>query len=55
MRLPKAKKRKLITKKFVGIARKVRESFEEEAQYLREKRLQHEDYIPSHTPFFSSK
>lgn len=49
MTLPKAKKRKIISEKeFVEIARKVKESFKEQAEYLDQRKLKHGDTISSH-------
>lgn len=46
--LPKPKKIKLIdVKEFVKNAKKVRESFEEEAKYIREKRLKYGNNLSS--------
>ncbi len=54
MRLPKAKKKKLINEKeFVKNAKKVQESFEEEIKYLYEKKLKNEDTLSSHTHLLS--
>lgn len=45
--LPKPKKIKLINvKEFVKNAKKVRVSFEEEAKYMREKRMKYGDNLP---------
>lgn len=50
MTLPRPKKRKLINRaKFVKLAKKVKESFEEELKYLREKKLKNEAFISSNT------
>ncbi len=49
MTLPKAKSKKLIKEAtFINVAKKVKKSFEEEARYLREKKLKNGDNISSH-------
>ena len=54
MSLPKAKSKKLIKEKeFVENARKVQESFEEEARYIFEKKVKNGDKISSHSYSFS--
>lgn len=46
MTLPRPKKIKLIkSKEFAEAAKKARESFEEQAKYLRERRLENEDNL----------
>ncbi len=46
MTLPKVKSKKLISiKEFVKTANKVKKSFEEEEEYLREKRLKNEYHL----------
>ncbi len=49
MSLPKPKTKKLLGKKFIELAKKVRKGFEEQEKYLREKRAQDEYSIFSHT------
>jgi hypothetical protein len=50
MSLPVAKSKKLIKEKeFVKIAKKVQESFEEEARYVYEKKIKNGDKISSHS------
>jgi hypothetical protein len=48
--LPKVKKRKLInTKELAKVAKKVRESFKEEAEYMLKKKLEDGDNLQSST------
>ncbi|MCL5970145.1 MAG: hypothetical protein M1450_01415 [Patescibacteria group bacterium] len=48
MTLPQPKTKKLIkSKEFAEAAKKVRESFEEEARFLREKKIKDGDYLSS--------
>lgn len=50
MSLPIAKHKKLIKEKeFVKVAKKVHESFEQEREYLYEKKLKHGHHISSRT------
>ncbi len=54
MSLPKVKDRKLIKiKEFVVIAKKVRESMDEELRYLHDKKMKNGDNISSRTVNFS--
>ena len=54
MSLPVAKHKKLIKEKeFVEVAKKVSESFEQEKEYLYEKKLKHGHHLPSRTYTFS--
>lgn len=54
MSLPQAKIKKLIKEKeFVKNAKKVQKIFEEEAKYLREKKIKYGDTLSSHTYPFS--
>ncbi|MBI2029792.1 hypothetical protein HYT02_05220 [Candidatus Gottesmanbacteria bacterium] len=49
MTLPKVKKKKLIKKDFIELAKKVQKSFEEEAKYLIEKREKNGDILSIRT------
>ncbi len=54
MSLPTVKNKKLIKEKeFVENAKKVQKSFEEEAKYLRDKKLKYGDNLSSHIYPFS--
>lgn len=54
MSLPVAKHKKLIKEKeFVKVANKVKESFEQEREYLYEKKMKHGHHISSRTYSFS--
>ncbi len=53
MSLPVAKHKKLIEiKKIVQVAKKVQESFEQEREYLYEKKMKHGHHISSRTYSF---